>query len=138
MIVVLFFKKKTIWQAQRELQLIIRELRFITTQLRKHEYEDELMADWKFAAMVVDRICLIFFTTFTITAITTVLLSAPHLLVPWAPNSKKKIVTLRYRYHGNLFALTDCCDDLERKWPLLLVRPIRFTAIDQRDVSNND
>ena len=62
--------------------MIIRELRFITTQLRKHEYEDELMADWKFAAMVVDRICLIFFTTFTITAITTVLLSAPHLLVP--------------------------------------------------------
>jgi len=39
-------------------------------------------ADWKFAAMVVDRICLIIFTTFTVMAITAVLLSAPHLLVP--------------------------------------------------------
>ena len=37
--------------------------------------------DWKFAAMVIDRMCLIIFTLFTIIATITVLLSAPHIIV---------------------------------------------------------
>lgn len=39
--------------------------------------------DWKFAAMVIDRMCLIIFTLFTIIATITVLLSAPHIIVTW-------------------------------------------------------
>ena len=38
-------------------------------------------ADWKFAAMVIDRLCLIFFTLFTAIATVTTLAVAPHVLV---------------------------------------------------------
>ena len=38
-------------------------------------------ADWKFAAMVLDRMCLFFFTTFTIVATCAVLAVAPHIVV---------------------------------------------------------
>jgi len=67
--------------AQRELQSILRELRFITGRIKKAEDDSEIVADWKFAAMVVDRLCLIVFTSFTIIATVAVLLSAPHIIV---------------------------------------------------------
>ncbi|XP_069672320.1 neuronal acetylcholine receptor subunit alpha-7-like isoform X6 [Periplaneta americana] len=67
--------------AQRELQAILRELQFITGRMRKADDEAELISDWKFAAMVVDRFCLIIFTMFTIIATVAVLLSAPHIIV---------------------------------------------------------
>ena len=38
-------------------------------------------ADWKFAAMVLDRICLILFSLFTFIATVTTLAVAPHVLV---------------------------------------------------------
>ena len=38
-------------------------------------------ADWKFAAMVLDRMCLILFSLFTATATVTTLAVAPHVLV---------------------------------------------------------
>ncbi|KAK7864224.1 hypothetical protein R5R35_002063 [Gryllus longicercus] len=67
--------------AQRELAAILRELQFITGRMRKADEEAELISDWKFAAMVVDRFCLIIFTMFTIIATVAVLLSAPHIIV---------------------------------------------------------
>lgn len=67
--------------AQRELQNILRELMFITGRMRKADEEAELISDWKFAAMVVDRFCLIVFTMFTVIATVAVLLSAPHIIV---------------------------------------------------------
>lgn len=67
--------------AQREMQHILKELRFITGRLRKKDEEAEVISDWKFAAMVVDRFCLIVFTLFTIIATIAVLLSAPHIIV---------------------------------------------------------
>lgn len=66
---------------QKDLQLILRELQFITNRMKKADEEAELISDWKFAAMVVDRFCLIVFTLFTIIATVTVLLSAPHIIV---------------------------------------------------------
>ena len=39
----------------RELQSILREIRFITNRLKVKDEEDEVVADWKFAAMVIDR-----------------------------------------------------------------------------------
>ncbi|KAL1130064.1 hypothetical protein AAG570_013007 [Ranatra chinensis] len=67
--------------AQKELQFILKELQFITGRMRKADEEAELISDWKFAAMVVDRFCLIIFTLFTVIATVTVLLSAPHIIV---------------------------------------------------------
>uniref|UniRef100_A0A1B6LF62 Neurotransmitter-gated ion-channel transmembrane domain-containing protein n=1 Tax=Graphocephala atropunctata TaxID=36148 RepID=A0A1B6LF62_9HEMI len=66
---------------QRDLQCILKELQFITNRMRKADEEAELISDWKFAAMVVDRFCLIVFTLFTVIATVAVLLSAPHIIV---------------------------------------------------------
>ncbi|KAF0300447.1 Neuronal acetylcholine receptor subunit alpha-7 [Amphibalanus amphitrite] len=66
----------------RELQLILRELRTVTDRLRQDDEEAVVTSDWKFAAMVVDRLCLIVFTLFTVVATVAVLLSAPHIIVP--------------------------------------------------------
>uniref|UniRef100_A0A336MBW8 CSON009239 protein n=1 Tax=Culicoides sonorensis TaxID=179676 RepID=A0A336MBW8_CULSO len=65
----------------KDLHLILKELQFITARMKKADDEAELISDWKFAAMVVDRFCLIVFTLFTIIATVAVLLSAPHIIV---------------------------------------------------------
>jgi nicotinic acetylcholine receptor len=67
--------------AQRDLQLILREIQFITNKMRRNEEEQDIISDWKFAAIVMDRFCLIVFTLFTIVATLVVLLSAPHIIV---------------------------------------------------------
>nr|QEM43365.1 nicotinic acetylcholine receptor alpha 7 subunit [Bradysia odoriphaga] len=67
--------------ADYELSLILKEIRYITDQLRKDDEDNDVARDWKFAAMVVDRLCLIIFTLFTIIATIAVLFSAPHIIV---------------------------------------------------------
>jgi len=65
----------------RELSLILKEIRVITDKIRDDEDTAAIENDWKFAAMVLDRLCLITFTLFTIIATIAVLLSAPHIIV---------------------------------------------------------
>ena len=65
----------------RELQCILKELKFITNRMKMQEEEDEVISDWKFAAMVIDRFCLIIFTAFTVITTIAVLCSAPHIFV---------------------------------------------------------
>lgn len=50
-------------------------------QIRKEDDDSGVAKDWKYAAMVIDRLCLIIFTFFTIAATIAVLLSAPHIIV---------------------------------------------------------
>ena len=50
-------------------------------QLKDDEEAAAIEADWKFAAMVIDRLCLIVYTLFTIIASLTVLWTAPHVIV---------------------------------------------------------
>ena len=65
----------------RELQCILKELKFITNRMKMQEEEAEICGDWKFAAMVIDRFCLIVFTAFTVITTVAVLCSAPHIFV---------------------------------------------------------
>lgn len=65
----------------RELSLILKELRVITDKIRDEEDTAAIENDWKFAAMVLDRLCLITFTLFTLIATIAVLFSAPHIIV---------------------------------------------------------
>ncbi|XP_003486044.1 neuronal acetylcholine receptor subunit alpha-7-like isoform X2 [Bombus vosnesenskii] len=67
--------------ARNELIMILKEIKIITDQLKNEELNTKVTNDWKFAAMVIDRMCLIIFTLFTIIATITVLLSAPHIIV---------------------------------------------------------
>lgn len=41
---------------QKELHTILKELQFITNRMKKADEDDEVISDWKFAAMVVDRL----------------------------------------------------------------------------------
>ncbi|XP_076322930.1 neuronal acetylcholine receptor subunit alpha-7-like isoform X4 [Tachypleus tridentatus] len=66
--------------AQRELNLILKELRFITNRMKEDDEANDIIAEWKFAAMVVDRMCLILFSVFTIISTCVCLLQAPHLV----------------------------------------------------------
>lgn len=68
----------------KELQTILRELRFITGNMKQDEENNEVVMDWKFAAMVVDRFCLITFTLYTVISTVVVILTAPHIFVAWS------------------------------------------------------
>ena len=53
----------------------------ITDKIRDDEESSSIEGDWKFAAMVIDRLCLIVYTIFTILATIAVLWTAPHVIV---------------------------------------------------------
>ena len=65
----------------RELGLILKEIKVITDKIREGEDSSSIEGDWKFAAMVIDRLCLIVYTIFTILATIAVLWTAPHVIV---------------------------------------------------------
>ena len=65
----------------RELGLILKEIKVITDKIRDDEESSSIEGDWKFAAMVIDRLCLIVYTIFTILATVAVLWTAPHVIV---------------------------------------------------------
>ena len=56
-------------------------IKILIFQLKDDEEAAAIEADWKFAAMVIDRLCLIVYTLFTIIASLTVLWTAPHVIV---------------------------------------------------------
>lgn len=59
------------------------EIRVISDKVRADDDAANIENDWKFAAMVLDRICLITFSLFTIIATIVVLAAAPHVIVKW-------------------------------------------------------
>ncbi|RWS08609.1 nicotinic acetylcholine receptor alpha 6 subunit-like protein, partial [Dinothrombium tinctorium] len=65
----------------KEISAILKELRFITNRMRREDELAEIIQEWKFAGMVIDRLCLIVFTCFTIISTVVCLSSAPHLIV---------------------------------------------------------
>ncbi|XP_022257668.1 neuronal acetylcholine receptor subunit alpha-7-like isoform X1 [Limulus polyphemus] len=65
---------------QKEISTIIRELRFITNRLKTEDEATVIINEWKFAAMVMDRVCLILFTLFTLLSTFACLFTAPHLV----------------------------------------------------------
>ncbi|PIO74385.1 Cation transporter family protein [Teladorsagia circumcincta] len=56
------------------------EVSEICAYLEKEEKEERVQADWKFAAMAVDRACLIMFTVFIVLSTVAIFLSAPHIV----------------------------------------------------------
>ena len=67
-----------------ELVHILHEVRklgeMVAEKIRRDEFDEETVNDWKFAAMVVDRLCLIAFTSFLIISTFAILFAAPHLI----------------------------------------------------------
>ena len=65
----------------RELNLISKELRVINVKLKADEEAEYVCTDWRFAVMVLDRLCLVTFTLFTMLATVALLTTAPHVIV---------------------------------------------------------
>ena len=61
-----------------EMRMIVAELKFLTGYVRKEEAEDDVSQDWKFSAMVIDRLCLILFSMMTTIFSYVTLFSAPN------------------------------------------------------------
>ena len=59
----------------------VKEIKVITDKIIDDEESSSIEGDWKFAAMVIDRLCLIVYTIFTILATIVVLWTAPHVIV---------------------------------------------------------
>ena len=66
---------------QKELGLILKEIKVITDKIKEEDETAAIEGDWKFAAMVIDRLCLIVYTLFNIIAIVVVLWTAPHVIL---------------------------------------------------------
>ncbi|UJR35796.1 hypothetical protein I4U23_028544 [Adineta vaga] len=61
-----------------EMRTIITELQFLTEHVKQEEEDDDVSEDWKFSAMVIDRLCLVLFTLMTTIFSYVTLFSAPN------------------------------------------------------------
>lgn len=64
----------------RDLLSILFELKKITSKIKQEEDDNEVKNEWKFAALVIDRLCLWICIAATFISTAAILLSAPHLI----------------------------------------------------------
>ena len=57
------------------------EITVIADKIRADAATAKLESEWKFAAMVLDRLCLLAFTLFTVILSAATLIAAPHVIV---------------------------------------------------------
>ncbi|XP_067351916.1 neuronal acetylcholine receptor subunit alpha-7a isoform X2 [Channa argus] len=63
-----------------ELAKILDEVRYIAKRFRDHDNDESVCNEWKFAASVIDRLCLMAFSLFTILCTIGILMSAPNFV----------------------------------------------------------
>ncbi|XP_037546598.1 neuronal acetylcholine receptor subunit alpha-7 isoform X1 [Nematolebias whitei] len=63
-----------------EISHILEEVQYIARRFRDHDEGEEICSEWKFAAAVVDRLCLVAFSLFSIICTFTILMSAPNFI----------------------------------------------------------
>lgn len=66
--------------SETELSKILDEVRYIAKRFRDQDEEETLCNEWKFAASVIDRLCLMAFSLFTILCTIGILMSAPNFV----------------------------------------------------------
>lgn len=65
---------------ESELSKILDEVRYIGKHFRDQDEEESMCNEWKFAASVIDRLCLMAFSLFTILCTIGILMSAPNFV----------------------------------------------------------
>ncbi|XP_069482523.1 neuronal acetylcholine receptor subunit alpha-7-like isoform X1 [Ambystoma mexicanum] len=63
-----------------EMVKILEEVQYIARRFREQDEGQEICSEWKFAAAVIDRLCLVAFSLFAIICTITVLMSAPNFI----------------------------------------------------------
>nr|XP_055048500.1 neuronal acetylcholine receptor subunit alpha-7 isoform X1 [Misgurnus anguillicaudatus] len=66
--------------SETELAKILEEVRYIAGRFRSQDENESLCNEWKFAAAVIDRLCLMAFSIFTILCTIGILMSAPNFV----------------------------------------------------------
>ncbi|XP_066503740.1 neuronal acetylcholine receptor subunit alpha-7a [Hoplias malabaricus] len=70
----------SVGHGETELSKILEEVRYIAKRFRDQDEEETLCNEWKFAASVIDRLCLMAFSMFTILCTIGILMSAPNFV----------------------------------------------------------
>ncbi|KAK3532820.1 hypothetical protein QTP86_032105 [Hemibagrus guttatus] len=65
---------------QRELQRLLVEVSYLAQRFRAQDEAEAVRSEWKFAAAVVDRLCLVAFSLFSIVCTFAILMSAPNFI----------------------------------------------------------
>ena len=68
---------------RNELLGILNELRFITHKIKEDAEAEDETNDWKFAAMVIDRLCFWIFTVWLTVGTLAIFFSAPNMFKSW-------------------------------------------------------
>lgn len=63
-----------------EICRILEEVQYIANRFREQDEGEAICSEWKFAAAVVDRLCLVAFSLFSIICTFTILMSAPNFI----------------------------------------------------------
>ncbi|XP_029013881.1 neuronal acetylcholine receptor subunit alpha-7 isoform X2 [Betta splendens] len=63
-----------------EIGQILEEVQYIARRFREQDEGEAVCSEWKFAAAVVDRLCLVAFSLFSIICTFTILMSAPNFI----------------------------------------------------------
>ncbi|XP_051559926.1 neuronal acetylcholine receptor subunit alpha-7-like [Myxocyprinus asiaticus] len=65
---------------EQEIHRILAEVMYIAQRFRDQDEAEAICSEWKFAAAVVDRLCLVAFSLFSIICTFTILMSAPNFI----------------------------------------------------------
>jgi len=72
-------KMTPLTKMRSELLSILRELQFMTAAMKEEDEGNDEMNEWKFAAMVIDRLCLWVFTIYLAVATLAIFFQSPNL-----------------------------------------------------------
>uniref|UniRef100_A0A8C5HTL0 Neuronal acetylcholine receptor subunit alpha-7 n=1 Tax=Gouania willdenowi TaxID=441366 RepID=A0A8C5HTL0_GOUWI len=67
-------------QVEQELARILEEVRYIAKRFHNQDKDESVCSEWKFAAAVIDRLCLMAFSIVTILCTICILMSAPNFV----------------------------------------------------------
>lgn len=73
-------EKKVLMDTIPVIVKILEEVQFIAARFRKQDEGEEVCSEWKFAAAVIDRLCLVAFSLFAVICTLTILMSAPNFI----------------------------------------------------------
>ncbi|CAJ0609696.1 unnamed protein product [Cylicocyclus nassatus] len=77
---VLLEVNKCMQKACLELKTISGQIKVMRKRMEEDERDEQAANDWKFAAMVVDRLCLFIFSIFIVVSTCGIMFSSPHLI----------------------------------------------------------
>ena len=80
--------KSDIYSLKKNLNSILKELRVVTLKIKEEENNEKKSLNWKFAAMVIDRLCMVFFTVTFLISTSLVLFTSENFFKSSNQNAK--------------------------------------------------